>query len=89
MKNFRRSAALEQPSGQRIKILAHRVIEWVNFSNKKGSKPHGNWAVKRLRAVRKQAWYFHGDIEQAGTTIVGRVCAFGISTNSNGARSFR
>jgi transposase len=45
--------------------------------------------VKPLGVGRKQAWYFHGDTKEAGTTIVGRVCAFGISTNSNGARSFR
>jgi hypothetical protein len=24
------------------KIMAHRVVEWVDFSNKKGSKLHGN-----------------------------------------------
>jgi len=26
-----------------VKTKAHRVIEWVDFSNKKGSKPDGNW----------------------------------------------
>jgi hypothetical protein len=26
-----------------IRILAHRVIEWVKFSDHTGSKLHGNW----------------------------------------------
>jgi len=37
----------EPPSHHRKQVilifLAHRVIEWVDFSNKKGSRPHGNW----------------------------------------------
>lgn len=39
--NLLRSPAAAKRSN--LNFLAHRVIEWVDFSNKKGSKPHGNW----------------------------------------------
>jgi hypothetical protein len=49
------------------------------------------WEVgmKPLPAARKQAWYFHGEIKEAGTTIVGRVCVFRVSTDLYRAGSFR